>query len=67
MITSKYKKLNNKIRRRMAPKFSHKVLSKIKSIKLLKVMQVTLIAMIINYLNKMMKVRKTKNHQRNIF
>ena len=31
MIILKYKKPNNKIERRMAPKFFHKVLSKIKS------------------------------------
>ena len=51
----------------MAPKFFHKVRSKIKSIKLLRAMQVTLIAMIISCFSKIMNVRNIKNHQINIF
>jgi len=61
MITLKYKKHSNKIGKRMAPKFVHKVLSKIKSKKLLRVMQAILIAMIINFFNKIINNRNIKN------
>jgi hypothetical protein len=67
MIILKYKKPNNKIERRMAPKFFHKVLSKIKSKNLLRAMQATLIAMIISFTSKIMNVRNIKNHLMNIF
>lgn len=51
----------------MAPKFSHKVHSKVKSIKLSRAIQVTLIAMITSLFNRIRNVRNIKSHQMNIF